>query len=299
MLPMAAVLGIPGTAAPGRDETTAPIDTTLKPPTITIRFALVSSPSAAARLYGVKQLGRWHWPADHYRLVITVGRTPGPVGDRRWAGPRSLASTRDRSPTPRCSSRRGEPADRRATMTRQLHVSPEVAQAMPAAYLAQLQAVVDAPDNRCARCQQPITSTTVEAVILRDENSFTVRLAHPDCARSGIYPAPGMNAAITARITDPDGVDINTTLGRRPNPSPRALVFLEPVMLVSVAPPGDTFSDSDDPLGVYAVQRGLKPITGRLDQITPRSDDHQPPARPRRRARPDQPLRPGHHPRRP
>jgi hypothetical protein len=154
-------------------------------------------------------------------------------------------------------------------MTRQLHVSPKVAQAMPAAYLAQLQAVVDDPDNRCARCQEPLTGPTVEAVILCDENSFTVRVAHPDCARSGIYQAPGMDAVITARIIDPDGIDINTTLGCRPSPRPRALVFLEPVMLLSLTPPGGQLADSDDPLGVYATQRGLEPITGRLDQITP------------------------------
>jgi len=151
---------------------------------------------------------------------------------------------------------------------RQLHVAPEVAQAMPAAYLAQLQAVVDDPDNRCARCGGPITGASVEAVILCDENVSTVRLAHPKCARSGLYQASGMRASITARITDPEGTDINTTLGRR-QPSPRALVFLEPTMLLSLAPSGGQLADVEDPLAVYATQRGLEPITGQLDQITP------------------------------
>ena len=151
---------------------------------------------------------------------------------------------------------------------RQLHVAAEVAQAMPAAHLAQLQATVDDPDNRCARCRRPITGATVEAVIVRDENFSTVGLAHPECARSGLYQAPGMRASVTARMTDPEGVDINTTLGRR-STCPRALVFLEPLMLVSLAPPGGQFADVEDPLAVYAAERGLEPITGQLDQITP------------------------------
>ncbi len=151
---------------------------------------------------------------------------------------------------------------------RQLHVAAEVAQAIPAAYLAQLQAVVDDPDNRCARCGGPITGASVEAVILCDENVSTVRLAHPKCARSGVYQASGMRASVTARITDPEGTDINTTLGRR-QLTPRALVFLEPIMLLSLAPSGGQLADVEDPLAVYATQRGLEPITGRLDQITP------------------------------
>lgn len=152
---------------------------------------------------------------------------------------------------------------------RQLRVAAEVAKAMPAAHLAQLQAVVDDPDNRCARCRRPITGATVEAVIVRDENFSTVGLAHPECARSGLYQAPGMRASVTARMTDPEGIDINTTLGRR-QPRPQALVFLEPLMLVSLAPPGGQLANTtEDPLAVYAAQRGLEPITGQLDQITP------------------------------
>jgi len=151
---------------------------------------------------------------------------------------------------------------------RQLHVAAEVAQAMPAAHLAQLQATVDDPDSGCIQCGQLFTEVIVEVVVLRDGDFLAARLAHPECARSAIYEAPGLRAAVATNVTDNEGVDINTTLGRR-STCPRALVFLEPTTLFSFAPPGGDLADTDDPLAVYATQHGLQPITGRLDQITP------------------------------
>jgi len=151
---------------------------------------------------------------------------------------------------------------------RQLHVAAEVAQAMPAAHLAQLQATVDDPDSGCIQCGQLFTGVTVEVVVLRDGDFLAARLAHSECARSAIYEAPGLRAAVATNVTDNEGVDINTTLGRR-STCPRALVFLEPTTLFSFAPPGGDLADTNDPLAVYATQHGLQPITGQLDQITP------------------------------
>ncbi len=152
---------------------------------------------------------------------------------------------------------------------RQLHVAAEVAKAMPAAHLAQLQATVDDPDSGCIQCGQLFTDVTVEVVVLRDGDCLAARLAHPECARSAIYEAPGLRATIATNIADNEGLDINTILGRRAT-CPRALVFLEPTMLFSFAPPGgDLANTTEDPLAVYATQYGLQPTTGRLDQITP------------------------------
>jgi hypothetical protein len=152
---------------------------------------------------------------------------------------------------------------------RRLHVAPEVAQAMPAAHLAQLQASVDDPESGCIQCGQLFTVAIVEVVVLRDGDFFAARLTHPECARSAIYEVPGLRAVVTANVADTEGLEINTTLGRRAT-CPRALVFLEPTMVFFFAAPGgDLANTSEDPLAVYATQRGLQPITGRLDQITP------------------------------
>jgi len=150
---------------------------------------------------------------------------------------------------------------------RQLNVAPAVAQQLPAAHLAQLQAEVNDPDNRCPHCHQLIEGRTAEAIILKDGDFHLARLAHPECARSGIYEAPGVRATFAAQLVD--GLDITTRLGRRRGPKPRAVVFIELLVHVSAAAPGGDLTAAEDPLTVYARTLGLEPVTGGLEQITP------------------------------
>jgi hypothetical protein len=150
---------------------------------------------------------------------------------------------------------------------RHLHIAPEVAQALPAAHLAQLDAEVDDRDNRCPCCGQFVTGKIAAAVILRDDNYSRACLAHPECASSGIYQWPGLRA-VMAELTK-DGADITTSVGRRPCPAPHALVLIELLMHVSLISPGGDLSDTTDPLADYAATLGLEPISGQLDQITP------------------------------
>lgn len=150
---------------------------------------------------------------------------------------------------------------------RQLNVAPAVAQQLPAAHLAQLQAEVNDPDNRCPHCHQLIEGRTAEAIILKDGDFHLARLAHPECARSGIYEAPGVRATFAAQLVD--GLDITTRLGRRRGPKPRAVVFIELLVHVSAAAPGGDLTAAEDPLTVYARILGLEPVTGGLEQITP------------------------------
>lgn len=150
---------------------------------------------------------------------------------------------------------------------RQLNVAPQVAQRLPPSHLAQLHAEVDDPDNRCPRCHQLITGPVVEAIILTDDNFHLARLAHPDCARSGIYEAPGLRATHAAQLAD--GLNITTRLGRRPRPTPRAMVFIELRVHLSLLAPGSDPTDAEDPLAAYATTLGLEPVAGGPEQVTP------------------------------
>lgn len=151
-------------------------------------------------------------------------------------------------------------------MTR-LHVAAHVAQIAPTAHLAQLQAVINDPDNRCARCGQPMTDTVAEAVVLRDGELSVLRLTHPACAPSGIYETPGLRA-VTAQTTR-DGLNIRSSIATRPETAPRALVFCELLTGISVIAPGADSDDAADPLATYAAALGLTPVSGHIDQLTP------------------------------
>ncbi|MDQ6775960.1 MAG: hypothetical protein M3071_07020 [Actinomycetota bacterium] len=150
---------------------------------------------------------------------------------------------------------------------RQLNVAAQVAELLPAAHLAQLQAEVDDPDKRCPRCGQLVTGATVEAVVLRDGDFHLARLAHPECARSGLYEYPGLRVTQAEQLAN--GLDVNYTLGRRARPRPRALVFIELLTHLSAVPPGADLASAPDPLDDYATGLGLQPVTGTIDQITP------------------------------
>ena len=154
-------------------------------------------------------------------------------------------------------------------MARQLNVAAQVAQLLPAAHLAQLQAEVDDPSNRCARCGELITGAIVEAVVLRDDDFHLARLAHPECAPSAIYEHPGLRATQAEQLAD--GLDVNYSLGRRQRPPPRALVFIELLVNLSAVPPGADLATATDPLADYANALGLQPVTGTIEQMTPAS----------------------------
>jgi hypothetical protein len=149
-----------------------------------------------------------------------------------------------------------------------LNIAADVAKQVPAAHLAQMEATFDDPDSGCVRCGRPFEDETVQAVLLRDGDFLALRLTHRACAPSGVYEAPGLRAMVLEKVISSDGVDVDTSLGRRRR-RPRALVFLEPTILFSSAPPGAQLVDAADPLGIYATQLGLGPITGQLDQISP------------------------------
>lgn len=150
---------------------------------------------------------------------------------------------------------------------RQLNVAPQVAQLLPPAHLAQLQAEVNDPNNRCPSCGQLVTGPAAEAVVLTDGDYHLVRLAHPECARSGIYDTPGLRVDEAVRLAA--GLNINTSLGRRPGPTPRALVFIELQDNLSLISPGSDPTTAEDPLAVYANTLGLEPVAGGPMQLTP------------------------------
>ena len=138
------------------------------------------------------------------------------------------------------------------------------------AHFAQLQATVNDADSGCTRCGELFSDGgTVEVVILRDGTMTAARLAHPECARSGVYAFPGLRAIQAELLTD--GLDITTTVGRRAGRRPHALVLIELMTHLSMVPPGTDITDVSDPLADYAATLGLEPISGRLDQITPTS----------------------------
>lgn len=145
-------------------------------------------------------------------------------------------------------------------MKRRLLVAPEVARKLPAPHLAQLEGVVDEPDNRCAICDQLVTGSTASAVMFVADRGMLVQLAHPDCLASGVYERPGLDEAMDARLASDEGIDLNTALGIR-GTSPKRLIFVEMTMLIS-APEADPIED-------YANGMGLVPVVGEIERIDP------------------------------
>jgi hypothetical protein len=159
-------------------------------------------------------------------------------------------------------------------MSRELRVAPEVASALPAPHLAQLGQDALGEDNVCVACGALIEGPAAELVVLHDERALLARLAHPACARSGVYAWPGTSAAIAGLALRPDGLDVATALVWRPHgphgPSaatpPRALVLLEPRLHVSL-----DGGDADPHEQLFAAPLGLHPVSGGLPELNPPS----------------------------
>jgi hypothetical protein len=135
---------------------------------------------------------------------------------------------------------------------------------LPAAVLAQLEAVVGDDDNRCWACRRFITGPAAAVVVLIDGEDRLVRLAHGGCMTSGVHPTPGLTEAFLEWERHGKDYATGTALGVRES-DPRALVFLEPGVLVGAA--------HADPLEPFAVAFGLSPIAGAVEAIDPPATD--------------------------
>lgn len=145
-------------------------------------------------------------------------------------------------------------------MSRNLIVAPEVTEILSGAHIGQLESLVDDDDNVCQDCGEFILGDSAAVVVFADDRASVVKLAHPECLRSGVYPVPGLDSAMRKQIDEEPGLSMRTLLGRR-RTSPQALVFLEPLVLLG--------SPDEDPLGVYAEGLGLAPISGEIEHIEP------------------------------
>ena len=149
-------------------------------------------------------------------------------------------------------------------MARELHVAAEVALALPASHLAQLEEDVEGDDNVCVACGVLIDGPAAELVVLEDERAVLARLAHPGCVRSGVYTWEGTSAAVANLALRPGGVDVATALAWRRERHPRAIVLIEPRIHFSLD------ASDDDPLErLFADPLGLAPAAGGLEDLDP------------------------------
>jgi hypothetical protein len=153
-------------------------------------------------------------------------------------------------------------------MTRELHVAAEVAAALPASHLAQLEEDVAGEDNVCVACGGVIDGPAAELVVLQDERALLARLAHPECVASGVYSWEGTSAAVASFATRPGGVDVATALAWRRVRRPRAIVLIEPRIHISI-----DAVDTDPLERLFATPLELSPAGGPLEDLDP------PPAR--------------------
>lgn len=149
-------------------------------------------------------------------------------------------------------------------MARELHVATEVAHALPASHLAQLEEDVAGQDNVCVACGALIDGPAAELVVLQDERAVLARLAHPDCVRSGVYSWEGTSAAVASLALRPGGVDVATALAWRLSRHPRAVVLIEPRIHFSL-----DASDADPLERLFAAPLGLVPTAGMLEDLDP------------------------------
>jgi hypothetical protein len=141
-------------------------------------------------------------------------------------------------------------------MPRHLNIAAEILPALGTSMLAQIEAVVDDPDNLCCVCGHHISGPSAEVVLFTDGEVSLAKLADSDCTRSGICQLPGVRQGIEACAEN--GFDMLTRLTAR-DAGPRALLFLEPTTLCA--------GPDQDPLELYAEALGLAPISGRLEEI--------------------------------
>jgi hypothetical protein len=141
-------------------------------------------------------------------------------------------------------------------MPRHLNIAAEVLAPLEGPMLAQLESVVDDPDNLCCVCGEPIDGPTAEVVLFIDGEVGSVKLADSGCMKSAICELPRLRQGLRAVFAD--GIEMLTLLTCR-EAEPRALLFLEPRMVF--ADPGE------DPLELYAQTLGLAPISGSIEDI--------------------------------
>jgi hypothetical protein len=141
-------------------------------------------------------------------------------------------------------------------MTRHLNIAPELLPTLGAPMLAQLEAVVDDPDNVCCGCGELIAGPIAEAILFTDGRLSLVRLADPGCVASGVYAHPEIRRDFDSLTQG--GFDMLTRLTAR-EAAPRALLYLEPITLGAGL--------GEDPLELYAESLGLAPISGRIEDI--------------------------------
>ena len=153
-------------------------------------------------------------------------------------------------------------------MARELRVAAEVASALPASHLAQLEEDVCGEDNVCVACGALIDGPVAELVVLQDERAVLARLAHPECVASGIYTWEGTSAAVASLALRPGGVDVATALAWRRLRRPRAIVLVEPRIHISV-----DAVDTDPLERLFATPLELVAASGALEELDP------PPAR--------------------
>lgn len=139
---------------------------------------------------------------------------------------------------------------------RELEIAPDVLELLSAPFLAQIEGVVDNPENLCCDCKEPIRGPVTSVVFFRGPGAGVFQLAHPSCLRSGVLFNPSLDRE-TVRA-----------LGRIPaaiarpwlrESKPRALLFFEPCTLGSK---GDR-----DPMQDYAAARGLVPVSGEIEEL--------------------------------
>jgi hypothetical protein len=152
------------------------------------------------------------------------------------------------------------------TIVRELRVAPEVAAALPASHLAQLQQDVTADDNVCVACGRLIEDAAAELVVLHDDHTTQPRWARRASVVSGVYRWEGTSAAVAQLTLRPDGLDVATALvwRRARAPGPRAIVLIEPRIHVSL-----DAADTDPLQRLFADPLGLHPIAGDLAGLAP------------------------------
>lgn len=141
---------------------------------------------------------------------------------------------------------------------RRLEISSAVVDALASAQLAMLYDQVDDADNICRVCQEVVAGDSAAAVIFRDDDAqaLLVGFAHPSCATSGIYEAPGLGEALRDRADEGDaGGDLRCSLAFR-EVEPLRTVLIELVTGIALL--------NEDPAEAYASALGLHPLRGSI-----------------------------------
>ncbi|NUW47003.1 hypothetical protein [Nonomuraea rhodomycinica] len=128
-----------------------------------------------------------------------------------------------------------------------LDVSAEVEPLVTAADL-ELLAAEAAGGYACLACDQP-GRLPAAAVVLRDGDAMLLRLAHRECARSGVVEVPGLAAALTAAEPEARAVAALVPVGGE----------VEPVLLVEISVNVSTPAGGErvDAVVSWALQHGL------------------------------------------